>query len=82
MTTAMRVTTHLLAFPWRLQLPYIDGPGVVVSPGFHTWSAKRWGGTGSYSYLWTRSDDGQTYCTVGTGNSYTIQTWAGDCYPF
>ncbi len=56
--------------------------GAVVSPGFHTWSAKRWGGTGSYSYLWTRSDDGQTYCTVGTGNSYTIQTWAGDCYPF
>lgn len=59
---------------------YMDGPVSITTAGNNTWTAKRWGGLASYSYLWEISFDGSYYSTVGTSQSYV--RYVDDCENF
>lgn len=51
----------------------ISGPGSLIdAPGVYTWTANVAGGDGNYTYAWQESfDGGNTFYTVGSGNSYS-----------
>jgi serine protease len=59
---------------------YMDGPVLITSAGNYTWTAKRWGGLSTYTYLWEISFDGSYYSTVGSSQSYV--RYVDDCENF
>lgn len=58
------------------------GPQALYLPGYYTWTAKAYGGTGSYTYTWERSNGGGPYFFLGNGPSYTGYMAEGECDNF
>lgn len=56
---------------------WIDGPNWIDTPGTYTWNAYVTGGVQSPSLTWEQSWDGYNWYTVGNGQSFTTQVYAG-----
>lgn len=61
---------------------YMDGPVSITTASNNTWTAQRWGGSGTYSYLWEQKYDGSSYSTVGTAQTYQQYLDTGECTNF